>query len=111
MRGARGSEVTLPATRITQRGKSRIRFQGTRKEKTAGGLRLRLSPRNRQFRETTALFRGGQEQAFSLLDGRVHRRRQGLGVNGLIVVEAAAQHQGRGEDGQGQNRAHKTNSP
>jgi hypothetical protein len=27
------------------------------------------------------------------------------------VVEAAAQHQGRGEDGEGQNRAHLTNSP
>ncbi len=69
MRGARGSEVTLPATRITQRGKSRIRFQGTRKEKTAGGLRLRLSPRNRQFRETTAFSEAARNRPSAYLTG------------------------------------------
>ena len=105
MRGARGSEVALPATRITQRGKAGSGSKGAatknsrRVEPPAFGWKPSISRSDR-------LLRGGQEQAFSLLDGRVHRRRQGLGVNGLIVVEAAAQHQGRGEDGQGQNRAH-----
>jgi hypothetical protein len=40
---------------------------------------------------------------------RQGRRRQRLRVNGLIVVEAAAQHQRTGEDGKGQNGAHGNN--
>ena len=48
----------------------------------------------------------------ALLYRRVmHRRRQGLRVDGLTVVEAAAQHQGGREDGKGQNGAHVTKSP
>ena len=36
----------------------------------------------------------------ALFDGRVmHRRRQGLGVNGLIVMEATAEHQGARKHG------------
>jgi hypothetical protein len=105
MRGARGSEVALPATRITKGGKAGSGSKGSAKKKQpeAGPPAFGWKP---SISRSDRLLRGGQEQPFSLLDRRVHRRRQGLGVNGLIVVEAAAQHQGRGEDGQGQNRAH-----
>src|SRR5262245_44325389 len=94
MRGAWGSEVALPAT-------------GTE------GLSLGLSDRNRQFREAVPCSTAAKTalKPFRLFDRRVHRRRQGLGVNGLVMVEAAAQHQGRGEDGKGQNSAHKINPP
>jgi len=101
MRGARGSEVALPATRITQRTKpDSVPTDGNKKQPE--GLSLRLSVGNRQFREATAFPKTARKQPLGLFDRRVHRRRQGLGVNGLIMVEAAAQHQGGGEDGKGQ---------
>lgn len=102
MRAARGSEVAL---------QSRIRFQGKRKEKIAGGWASGFRLETVNFAKRPPSGKRPVKQPFGLLDRRVHRRRQGLGVNGLIVVEAAAQHQGRGEDGEGQNRAHLTNSP
>jgi hypothetical protein len=47
-----------------------------------------------------------------LLDGRVgDRRRQGLGINCLPMMEAAGQHDRGGEDGESYNSAHKTNPP
>ena len=46
-----------------------------------------------------------------LFDGRVgDRRRQGLGINCLLMMEAAGQHDRGGEDGESYN-AHKTNPP
>lgn len=65
--------------------------------------------RNRHLE--AAVLRGGRLR-LALLDGRVgDRRRQGLGINCLPMMEAAGQHDRRGEDGESYDSAHKTNPP
>ena len=68
MRGARGSEVALPATRITQRAKPDP-VPRDAQEKTAGGLSLRLSVGNRQFREATAFSEAARNSPSAYLTG------------------------------------------
>jgi hypothetical protein len=48
----------------------------------------------------------------ALLNGRVpDRRRQRLRVHGLAVMEAAGEHDRRGDEGESYNSAHKRNPP
>ena len=54
------------------------------------------------------LLRGTGPSRLVLLDGRVGDR---LRIHGLLVMEAAGQHDRRGEDGESYNSAHKTNPP
>jgi hypothetical protein len=106
-----GGEPSYPVAQDAQ-----IRFwftRNTKKSKAAGGEILRLSVRNlRKSAIGPSSAAKDSPSRLSLLDGPFPlRRRQGLVGETLIVVKAAAQHQGGGEDGKGQNRAHERNPP
>ena len=69
MRGARGSEVALPATRITERGKAGSGSKGSAKKKQPEGLSLRLSVGNRQFREAAPSGKAARNSPSAYLTG------------------------------------------
>lgn len=68
MRGARGMRLPCrpPSSHNAQSG---IRFQGRDKQKQPEGLSLRLSVRNRRFREATALPKAARNSPSAYLTG------------------------------------------
>src|SRR5262249_12939619 len=112
-RGASG--LPLPATRIAQRTNGvPVPGQSKKAEQPESRLQLFLGIRRFSAKPWRPAERHGAKLpvGVALFDRRVmHRWRERLGVNGLIVVEAAAEHQRGRKHGKGQNGAHMTNPP